>query len=123
MGKGSHIARPPYVPERRHRRFALEYPVQMHFSRGSSISEMQGTSKNVSLGGLLVNAASPVPNDSAVIFTMTVQGGALVHPVKLVGEGKVVRVERKESESGFAIAVECSRPLAEMADYLAASSA
>ncbi|MBZ5723257.1 MAG: PilZ domain-containing protein [Acidobacteriia bacterium] len=121
MGKTTGVVRQPYPEQRKHRRFALRYPVQLKFSSGTAVSELQATSRNVSIGGLLLEVPSPVLKHSPVTFTMTVQGGSVVHPVELVGEGKVVRIEPQGSGLGFAIAVECTRPIAQMADYMSPS--
>jgi hypothetical protein len=45
---------------------------------------------------------------------MDVRGPRLRRPVRLLGEGEVVRVERLEAGAGFAIAIECRRPIAEI---------
>lgn len=121
MGKITQIARPPHTPERKYRRFALCYPVQVRFPLGNSVSELHTLSKNLSVGGLLLQADEPIPRHSPVSFTITVNARKAVRPIQLVGEGKVVRVEQQVSGPGFAIAVECNRPLAEMRDYFAAA--
>jgi hypothetical protein len=71
---------------------------------------------------LLLEVPFPVLTHCSVTFTMTVRGGPVVRPVELVGEGKVVRVEPQGFGPGFAIAVECSRPITNMADYMGPSS-
>jgi hypothetical protein len=118
MGNNNRSETSAYPIERKHRRFPLRYPVRLEFSSGRAHSEIEATSRNVSIGGLLLDVPSLVPEHCPVTFTMTVQGGLVVRPIELVGEGKVVRVEAEESAGGFAVAVECTRPIAEMADYL-----
>lgn len=78
---------------------------------------LEATSKNVSVGGLLLRVPSPVPKESAVSFTMLMQQNPNSRTIEIVGEGKVVRVEAETSRSGFKIAVEYSRPLMQIAVY------
>jgi hypothetical protein len=52
---------------------------------------------------------------------MAVHDARLRHPIRLLGKGKVVRLERLESGAGFAIAIECKRPLTEVEDHLLAT--
>lgn len=110
MGKNSQIARLPDAKKRRYTRFSLRQPVQLKVSSGNKVFELQATSRNVSIGGLLLEVSSPVPKHSAVSFTLSLQGSAVVRPVELVGEGHIVRVELPTPGSGFAIAAECNRP-------------
>ena len=122
MGKPNDIGRPPYQPERKHRRFSIRYPVQVKFPLGNAISGLQAVSNNVSLGGVLLEADSPIPQHCDVSFIMTVREHHVVGPIQLVGEGEVVRVERHLSGAGFAIAVRCKSPISQLEDYLPASA-
>lgn len=121
MGRPNDIGR-PYQPERKHRRFSIRYPVQVRFPLGNAISGLQAVSNNVSLGGVLLEADSPIPQHCDVSFIMTVREHHDVGPIQLVGEGEVVRVERHLSGAGFAIAVRCKRPISQLKDYLPASA-
>jgi PilZ domain-containing protein len=118
MGKIVDIGRPPYQPERKHRRFPLRYPVQVKFPSGNTASELQAVSNNVSLGGILLEVDSPIPQYCDVSFTMTVKGHSIVGSTQVVGEGKVLRVEPHPSGAGFAIAVKCKRPISQLAEHL-----
>jgi hypothetical protein len=69
--------------------------------------------------GLLMETASEIPRHRTVSFTMIIQGGKIVHPIRLTGEGKVVRVEPSGSSAWFAIAVACKHPIAQIEDYTA----
>jgi hypothetical protein len=106
-------------PERRYRRFPLQLPVSLKFTSGTDIQELPAISKNVSVGGMLLEATSAIPQDSSISFTLTVNKQSALRPIRLVGHGKVVRVESPETGK-FTIAVECSRPISEL-EYLAAS--
>ena len=108
--------------ERRYRRFSVRYPVNVKFDLGNSVSELRAISNNISLGGVLLEADSAIPPHSDVSFTMTVRGHHIIGPTQIVGEGEVVRVEPHSSGSGFAIAVACKRPIAELQGYLPASA-
>jgi hypothetical protein len=116
MGKIEMIARPGFRRERKHRRFPLSFPVQVKFHAGDLDAELHAVSRNVSVGGMLLEAASPIPHHCPVSFTLTLQGGDIVRPIQLVGEGEVVRVQPQETGTGFAIAVQCRQPLTEVAN-------
>jgi hypothetical protein len=83
------------------------------------LSELEAVSVNVSVGGMLLETAAMIPQYTSVTFLMTLDGGQILHPIKLVGEGQVVRVESNGAAPGFAIAVECKKPIAEIDTYLA----
>jgi PilZ domain len=112
MGKVNDIARPP--DRRKYRRFSVSYPVHMKFHFEDSVSELQAVTKNVSIGGLLIETASPIPQHCPVNFIMTLHGGAVIRPIQVVGEGEVVRVEPRGPGAGFAIAVKYKRPMSQM---------
>jgi hypothetical protein len=111
----------PYPRERRHRRFDLQFPVHVSFPSAGAFRELDAISRNVSIGGLLLRANDSLPPDTQVSLTIEVKGPRLRHPVRLVGEGHVVRVERLEPDAGFAIAIECERPIAEIENHLPAT--
>lgn len=100
--------------ERRHPRFDLQFPVLLSFPAGGAVRELAGVSRNISIGGVLLKVDDPVPVRTRVSLTLAVQDPRLRHPVRLLGKGKVVRVERLESGSGFAVAIQCKRPLTEI---------
>lgn len=108
-----------HSPERKHRRFALQLPVSVKFTAGTNTQELPALSRNVSIGGMLLEATAAIPQDCPVSFTLTVNKQRAVRPIQLAGQGKVVRVESPESGK-FTIAVECDRPITEL-EYLAAS--
>jgi len=112
---------PAYPHVRQHPRFSLEYPVRMRFHTGDSAAEVEAITRNVSIGGLLLRTAAMIPQHTAVNFVMTVQGGQLIRPVHLAGEGEVVRVEPEEVDGRFGIAVRCQKPLTQIEDCLLAS--
>ena len=112
----------PYPRERRYRRFDLQFPVHVAFPSGSTVRELDTISRNVSIGGLLVKANDSLPLEAQVSLTIEVRGPRLRRPVLLVGEGQVVRVERLEAGAGFAIAIGCKRPIAEIENHLPATS-
>ncbi len=118
MGNRGDIANVPDQKERKYRRFKLRYPVHGKFYSGGAVSEFDAVSRNVSIGGLLLETASDVPLHSPVTFTMTVQGGRVIRPVHLAGEGEVVRVEPSRPGAWFAIALECRQPIAQIENYL-----
>jgi hypothetical protein len=103
-----------YSKERKYRRFELQLPVWLSFPSAGFVHKLEGISKNVSMGGVLVKATDHIPTRTQVSLTMDVRGPRLQRPVRLLGEGEVVRVERLEAGAGFAIAIECRRPIAEI---------
>ena len=107
--------------QRRYRRFALHFPVQVKFSLGNSVSELQTLSRNLSIGGMLLEASTPIPENAPITFTILVNARKTARPVQLVGKGKVVHVYDKNPDGRFAIAVQCSRPITEMRQRLAAA--
>jgi PilZ domain len=112
MGKINHPALPPDSPEqRKHRRFSVSYPVHVKFHLEDSVSELQAVTKDVSIGGLLLETRSPIPQRCPVDFIMTLHGGPVTRPIKVMGEGEVVRVEPHGPGAGFAIAIKCKREL------------
>ncbi|HMH06154.1 MAG TPA: PilZ domain-containing protein [Terriglobales bacterium] len=107
--------------QRRYRRFSLRYPVSVKFDLGNSVSELRAISNNVSVGGVLLEADSAVPQHCDVSFVLTIPEHHIIGPTQIVGEGEVVRVEPSRSGAGFAIAVKCKRPILSLQNYLLAS--
>jgi PilZ domain len=108
-----------YAQERKYRRFNLRYPVRLKFSSGTLASELDAMSRNVSLGGMLLETASAIPERTAVSFVMTLGGGRIARPIELTGDGHVVRVESSQAPSAYAIAVQCEHPITQIEPYLA----
>jgi len=103
--------------ERKYRRFHLECPVCVTFQAAGSVSELETISQNVSIGGLLVKSAALIPEHTPVTFIINVQGELAVHPICLVGEGEIVRVESRGE--AFAVAIKCEVPLTQLEHRLA----
>lgn len=103
---------------RNYRRFRLEFPVRLRYQYGSTTAEIEAVSKNLSVGGLLVRSALPVPEHTAVTFVLSVHGSQSLRPVHLIGEGEIVRVETVEPEGTFVMAVRCDVPVTELEEYL-----
>lgn len=122
MPDRNHIGQQSHLQERRYRRFSLQYPVSVRVGRGASASEFRATSDNISIGGVLLQADSSLPEHSDVKFTIQVRGHHIIGPMQIVGEGEVVRVEPHRSGAGFAIAVKCSHPISQLRNYLPASA-
>lgn len=120
MGELSGVS--AYFKPRKHRRFNLRYPVLVSFQRGRFPAEIEATSKNVSIGGLLLQAASEIPQYTPIKFTMTIQGGPIVRPIRITGQGKVVRVERGSRKEEFSIAVQCLSRITQIRQCLPAAS-
>jgi PilZ domain len=125
MNKPSPTTPLSQTPARKHRRFLLQHPVRMTVHFADSAVEIEGVSRNVSIGGLLMESSRRVPPHAAVSFVMTVRGKHALRPMQFKGEGKVVRVDpsvdTKKEKAAFAIAVECQRPITQLDDYLGAT--
>lgn len=111
----------PYQEKRRYRRFDLQFPVHLRFPSSANVHELRTISRNISIGGLLLKAADSPPPQIAVSFMIELQGPPLRRLIQLLGDGQVVRVERLEASIGFAIAIECKRPIAEIENLVPAS--
>jgi len=121
MRKIKDIAWSSPLQERKHRRFSLQYPVRLKVHSADSMVELDAVSRNISIGGLLLETSSMIPQHTPVSFTMTVWSAQVVRPIQFVGEGEVVRVDAKAAEQVFAIAVECKRPITRTDEPLAAT--
>ena len=108
--------------ERKYRRLKLRYTVHVEFRPSELVSEVDTVSRNVSAGGLLLEAPLLLRQGSSVSFVMIVRGSQFVHPIELAGEGDVVRVEPGGPEAGFGIAVKCTTPIRQIEHYSGCSS-
>lgn len=105
--------------ERKFRRFKLKYHVRVSFQSGYASDTVEAVTRNISVGGLLLESARLIPYLCPVEFTITVQGGTVARPITLAGTGEVVRVEARELADIFGIAVACRQPITQLADYFA----
>jgi hypothetical protein len=96
---------------RRYQRFAFPYRIQVSFGGLGQTTQVDGVTRNVSTGGLLLESAVFIPSSSAVRFTIIAQGDRVFHPMEFTGEGEVVRVETDPSRAAYAIAIKCIRPI------------
>jgi hypothetical protein len=103
---------------RRYRRFDIAFPVRIRFGSGPAAAEIEGVSRNVSVGGLLVRSALSLPLHTPVTFVLTVHSKQAVRPVHLISEGKVVRSHSEESETGYTVAVKCHAPFTQLEQFL-----
>jgi hypothetical protein len=119
MEKLHYVARSSPLQERKHRRFSLQYPVRLKVHSSDCMVELDAVSRNISIGGLLLETSSLIPQHTPVSFVVTVQSAQVVRPIHFAGEGKVVRVDAEAAEEVFAIAVECERPITRTDEPLA----
>ena len=104
------------VEKRRYRRFNLQCPVRVSTFFGNSLHELEGTTINMSIGGLLLKVHSFAPENNPARFIISVPQAA--RPFVLAGTGKIVRVE--PHGTGCMIAIQCDSPLADVDDDSAA---
>jgi len=107
------------LQERKFRRFNVECFVHVRFPSGNAMAEVDAVTRNISLGGLLLECGRLIPHRSPVEFTITVRGGPVSRPITLTGAGEVVRIEPGETPDRIGIAVACSRSITQMEKYLA----
>jgi len=101
-----------------YRRFDLEFPVRMWFQSDAIRLEIEGVSKNLSVGGLLVRSTLAIPERTAVSFMICLHASDAVRPVHLMGEGEVVRVASGEHVGVFLVAVRCNAPIVHLEEFL-----
>jgi len=111
-----------YPKERRYRRFNLQFPVSLSFPAAGRVHELFAVTKNVSIGGLLLKTGDPIPVQTQVSLRMDVRRPWSIHPVRLIGDGMVVRVENLGQRDGYAIAIECAQAITEMEEFFPAAS-
>jgi hypothetical protein len=121
MEKLNYVAQSLPPQERKYRRFSLQYPVRLKVHSADLMVEFEAMSRNISIGGLLLETSSLIPQHTPVSFIVTVEGTEVGRPIQFMGEGKVVRVDPKAAEEAYAIAVECARPITQIDYYLEAT--
>lgn len=118
---------PPIEPnarqQRKHMRFVMRYPVHLTFGGHGALHQLDALSENISVGGILLETALPVPQKSGVEFVMTIQRSQKNRPIRLKGSGQVVRVEHHPSREGFRVAIQCARAMYRMLSVVRSASA
>jgi hypothetical protein len=100
-----------HYSRRKHRRFAFRYRITLRSHDASSDVQVDGFTKNVSVGGVLLESPTHIAKHSPVSFTIIAQGGVVAHPIEFMGEGRVVRVDSDPATGHYAIALRCLRPV------------
>jgi hypothetical protein len=108
--------------ERRFQRFDLSYPVHVKFPSGNATAEVDAVTRNISIGGLLLESTRRIPYRSPVEFEITLAGPPISRLFQLGGAGEVVRVEPGATTDRFAIAVVCAQPIYQIEAYLSAAT-
>ena len=101
-----------WVQKRRYRRFNLQCPVRISTFFGNSLHELEGTTINVSIGGLFLKAQSLAPENNTARFIISVPQAA--RPFVIAATGKIVRMQ--PHGTGCLIAIQCDSPLADVED-------
>jgi hypothetical protein len=95
----------PKTPDRRGMRYSLNLPVSLTLAH----KKVTARSENISLGGILLSSAFPIPEGSVV--DVAVRVAALPQPgTEMSARGKVLRVQPKET-GDFSVAVVFDRPI------------
>jgi hypothetical protein len=113
------VARSTIPRERKYRRFKLEYPLRLLFRVGEQIAEIDAVSRDVSIGGLLLECPIWIPQGSEVNFVISLRARTF-RSVELMGEGRVVRIQKVRAGIAFMIAIECKNPITQMENHLPA---
>ena len=121
MHPQDNTTRPTAQQKRKYRRFNLRYPAHVKVS-SELVSEVDTVSRNVSVGGLLLEAPLQIPEFSSVSFVLILRSRQFDLPVELAGEGEVVRVEPIRPEGGFGIAVKCTSPMRKLESLLSSTT-
>jgi hypothetical protein len=98
-------------PQRLHRRFDLCCRIRLAFSSDGIESQLDAITRNVSIGGLLLDSPRSIPLECSVSFTMIAEGGNVSHPLEFTGAGQVLRVNPDFSGDRFDIALKCLREI------------
>jgi len=107
--------------KRKYRRFNLRYPAHLKVA-SELVSKVDTVSRNVSVGGLLLEAPLAIPQFSSVSFVLILRSRQFDLPIELAGEGEVVRVEPIGPEAGFGIAVKCTSPMRKLESFLSSTA-
>ena len=92
--------------------------MRLKFRVGLATAEIDAVSQDLSVGGLLLRSVEPVPTNTAVTFVLSVHGKHSVRPIRLRGEGEIVRIESGEAEGTYVMAVKCSAPVTQLEEFL-----
>jgi hypothetical protein len=114
----THDTPPPFHRQRKHVRYELEFPVELRCLIEGSVRELVATSRNISLGGLLVEAGEVLPWNADVEFEMTVRTEPVRPGLRLRGFGHVIRVEPSAAGGGFLLALQCEGPMRRVLDEM-----
>lgn len=97
--------------KRKNLRFFLRYPIRLEFSSGGKSFELDALTRNLGIGGLLLESPYPIPMECSVNFTISVEGERMVCPLEFAGSGEVVRVDPVLPGVGYTVALRYARPL------------
>jgi hypothetical protein len=92
---------------RKYHRYRLEVPVIFSWKDAHKIrQEHVGLTRDLSVGGAFVLATTPPPLDAVIKLKGFLPAGGKVLPVRMFGQGQVVRVEAVPGSLplGFAVA-------------------
>ncbi len=97
--------------KRKNLRFSLRYPIRLEFSSGGKSFELDALTRNLGIGGLLLESPYPIPIDCSVNFTISAEGEQMVRPLEFAGSGEVVRVDPVLPGVGYTVALRYARPI------------
>lgn len=95
---------------RKEPRFPLRCRVRLSFSEDTE-AQLVGVTQNVSLGGVLLESPSYIPENCLVSFNIVPEREQTVTPFEFAGTGRVTRVRPDPPGSGYVIALKCAHPI------------
>ena len=95
---------------RKEPRFPLRCRVRLAFSEGTE-AQLVGVTQNVSLGGVLLESPSYIPENCLVSFNIVPERGQMLGPLEFAGTGRVTRVQPDPPGTGYLIALKCAHPI------------
>lgn len=88
--------------------------MQLKFHANNLLVEAEAVTRNISMGGSLLDTATLIPEQTRVSFVLTLRGWPLIRPILVKGQARVVRIEPAKDASGFVMALQFVGPIIEI---------
>jgi PilZ domain len=92
-------------------RFALRYRAHVDYSLDGTEHPLECITKNISLGGVLLESPALIPVNCPLRFVIKAAGEKKTRQIQFKGRGEVVRVQLDPLGSGLVVAVRCVHPI------------
>jgi PilZ domain len=100
-----------FLPRRSNTRFGLRYSIRLKFISSGRTFRLDAITRNVSIGGLLLESPSRIPKACPVTFTITAERTQMIPPLVFAGKGEVVRIDPDPRGAGYLVALKYARPI------------